>query len=149
MAKFLDPIRPTARAVIWRGNELLAQLKERPECGQYLTLPGGKQELGESLADCVRRECAEEIGAEVQVLDLLHVADVHKAKQGGMRHQLEFLFECRVPDTYSARLGPYPDPSQKATLWVDPHADAHLFRPAYGQILTDASAPRYIGVLNG
>lgn len=149
IAKFLHPIRPTARAVIRRGEKLLVQLKERPERGRYLTLPGGKQDVGETLEDCVRRECAEEIGAEVEVIELLHVAEVHKPKREGIRHQLEFLFECRVPDDYSARLGPHPDPSQQATIWADPRTDAGLFKPAYCAALTASDAPRYLGVLNG
>lgn len=149
VTKFIDPIRPTARAVIRRGEKLLVQLKERPDRGKYLTLPGGKQELGESLEDCVRRECAEEVGAEVRVLELLHVVEVHKAKHNGIRHQLEFLFECRVPDSYSEKLGPHPDPSQKATIWADLRKEAHLFRPSYGELLSNATAPRYVGVLDG
>ncbi|WP_251363701.1 NUDIX domain-containing protein [Epibacterium ulvae] len=149
MTKFIDPIRPTARAVIRRDNSLLVQLKERPARGQYLTLPGGKQELGETLEDCVRRECAEEIGAEVAVHGLLHVAEVQKVKRDGLRHQIEFLFECSLPEGYVPQVGPHPDPSQTATIWADLTSDAHLFKPSYVRVLTDTAAPTYVGVLNG
>ncbi|QDY70612.1 NUDIX domain-containing protein [Qingshengfaniella alkalisoli] len=147
--EFIFPIRPTARAVIWRDGKILAQVKQRG-CGKpYLTLPGGKQEPGESLADCVARECAEEVGAPVEVGALLHLAEVFKPKEDGMRHQVEALFACTIAKDYSPRLGPEPDASQIDTIWACPVNDAAWFRPAYAPSLADEAAPLYLGVLDG
>lgn len=146
---FLYPIRPCARAVIWRGDELLVQLKTRPGQARYLTLPGGKQDPGETLQDCVMRECLEEIGAEVSVGPLLHVAEVFKPKTEGTRHQLEFLFSCALPDDYTPVVGPHPDPSQIDTVWTSPKTQAGCFRPAYGAALLNRAAPYYLGVFDG
>lgn len=145
---FLYPIRPTARAVIRRDGQVLVQLKQRPGTGEFLTLPGGRQEPGETLENCIRRECAEEIGARVHVARLLHVAEVHKQKDEGISHQLELLFDCSVPDGYEAMVGPEPDKSQKDTIWVDPRVEIDRFRPSYGESLTRADAPLYLGVFH-
>jgi len=54
--------------VIWKGDQLL--ISQRPLkglLGGLWEFPGGKQEPGESLAQCVRREIKEELGVEVRV----------------------------------------------------------------------------------
>ena len=91
---FLAEIRPCARAVILRRQEILVQVKSKPERGDYLSLPGGKQDPGETLVACVIRECEEEIGATVVVDRLLHVAETFRDKPDGTRHQLDVLFAC-------------------------------------------------------
>ncbi|WP_424985437.1 NUDIX domain-containing protein [Microbulbifer sp. S227A] len=149
MTNFLRSIRPTARAVIRREGKLLVQIKEKPGRGRYLTLPGGRQDPGETLHDCVRRECAEEIGCKVQVGRLLHVAEVFKTRADGPRHLLEHLFECTVPDGYRPIMGPHPDKSQTGTAWVNPVAGGDRFRPAYDKPLCDRAAPVYLGRLHG
>jgi 8-oxo-dGTP diphosphatase len=107
------------------------QEKRHPQKGLYYTLPGGKQEPGESLEAALRRECLEEIGAKVTVGALLHVAEVHRLKSGGERqHQLDFIFACTVPDDYRPVVGPAPDPHQVATRWITA-GDAGQLRPAY------------------
>jgi len=141
---FLADIRTCARAVILRGEEILVQVKTKPGRGTYLTLPGGKQDPGETLHDCVIRECAEEIGATVRVDRLLHVAEVFRRKPTGLRHQIDILFACRVDAGYVPRLGSHPDPSQIATAWM-PLADASgQLSPAFGPALTGDSV--YLGL---
>jgi 8-oxo-dGTP diphosphatase len=53
-------------ALIQRGASLL--LARRADSGRW-ELPGGKREPGESLAQCLQREIAEELGCRVQVLE--------------------------------------------------------------------------------
>lgn len=145
---FLKPIRPVVRAVIVREGTILVQTKEKQGRGAYLTLPGGKQEAGETAEQALRRECFEEIGAEVTVGPLLHVAEVFKPKRDGLRHQLELLFSCTVPAGYEPVIGPQPDPSQTGTIWADPQTQAVQFRPGYAAVLR-GDAPLYLGVLHG
>jgi len=54
--------------VVWKGNKVL--IARRPSSGLLGGLwefPGGKQQAGESLPECVRREVAEELGIDVTV----------------------------------------------------------------------------------
>ncbi|WP_346895783.1 NUDIX domain-containing protein [uncultured Roseibium sp.] len=145
---FFPTIRPTVRAVIVRNGELLVQVKEKPGQPPYLTLPGGKQEPGETAIEALVRECTEEVGAEVTVGPLIHVAEVFRPKDEGLQHQLELLFSCEVPEDYVPVMGPHPDPSQTGTIWASPVDRASAFRPAYATALS-SNAPLYLGVLNG
>jgi 8-oxo-dGTP diphosphatase len=108
------------------------QEKHHPVKGVYYTLPGGKQEPGEDLETALKRECLEEIGAEVTVGDLLHAADLYRLKSEGTerQHQLDLIFECTVPDSYEPVLGDHPDPHQVATRWITAQDTAQL-RPLY------------------
>ena len=57
-------VRTAARAVIIRGQDLLV-VRVRTEEGEFLVLPGGGQEHGETLTDAVQREVFEESGVRV------------------------------------------------------------------------------------
>ena len=146
---FLPPIRPTVRAVIFHQGKLLVQVKRHTGKPDFLTLPGGAQEMGETMPQSIARECFEEVGAEVIVGSLLHMAEVFKPKDGGLRHQVEALFSCTLPADYTPRLGPRPDRSQIDTIWADPVAEAARFRPTYVTHLVETRAPFYLGSFHG
>ena len=77
----LEPgIRNAVRAVIVRDEQLLLLHKDGGPRGERYALPGGAQDAGETLLDALQRECVEEIGSEVQVAQLLHVADYFKPR---------------------------------------------------------------------
>lgn len=125
------------------------QVKSKPGRGDYLSLPGGKQDPGESLTQCVIRECAEEIGTTVTVGPLVHVAETIRDKPDGLRHQLDILFACSVPQDYVPQLGPHPDPAQTATTWVPLDEAIARLSPAFGPGLARAGEPVYLGFLDG
>lgn len=56
-------IRRAVRAVIYDGGKILLEETQNP---YILMLPGGKLEEGESVKECITRECAEECGLVVE-----------------------------------------------------------------------------------
>ena len=92
-------VRPSVSAVIFdrRGRLLLQQ---RSDGGQW-GLPGGSVEIGESLADAVRREVHEETGLDVTVRRLIGVysdpaLQVVRYPTGHVWHYVGVCFECRA-----------------------------------------------------
>ena len=57
----------TAAVLQREGRFLIARRPEGGLLGGLWEFPGGKQHLGESLAECLRREICEELGVEVEV----------------------------------------------------------------------------------
>lgn len=147
----MDPdavIRPTARAVIRKEELILVQVKVSAAGQKYLTLPGGRQEFGETMHDCLQRECEEEIGVVPSISGVLHMCDVFRTRRDRTRHLVEVLFDCTVPETYTPRMGQKPDKRQVATVWADPMELGQQFLPRYDLALTNPKAPLYLGRLN-
>ena len=115
-------IRNAVRAVIVRDDQLLLLKKTGGDRGERYALPGGAQNLGETLAQALERECLEEIGSAVKILALINVADHFKTRETdppSTRHMVEFLFRCSVRDDYIAHNGSKPDKSQVNVVWVN------------------------------
>ncbi|NOQ68588.1 MAG: NUDIX domain-containing protein [Gammaproteobacteria bacterium] len=119
----LDPnIRNAVRAMIIRDSRILLIRKEYEDGSQRFALPGGAQDPGETLTTALDRECREEIGTEVRILSLLHVADWFKPRDTvppSSRHLVEFLFACEVGESYTPQNGYHPDKHQVEVLWVE------------------------------
>lgn len=129
----LPLIRNTARALIVRDNFLLVLAKTDSRKGDRYSLPGGGQDVGESLTNTLKRECQEEINTSVEVGELLQVAEFHKRKTDDLiQHQLEFLFRCNVPEDYIPANGPEPDLHQIDVRWIPFEEVAKArFSPSY------------------
>jgi 8-oxo-dGTP diphosphatase len=66
------PVVGVGGVVIAEGRVLLIRRGSEPLEGQW-SIPGGMLEVGETIAEGVRRELAEETGLGVRVLDLIEV----------------------------------------------------------------------------
>ena len=123
MYQNLDPnIRVAVRAYITRGQSVLVQHKVYENGCERFVLPGGAPEVNETLEQGLQRECLEEIGTTVQVVELLHVADLFRPRSNDpsvTRHQLEMVFRCQVPESYQPRNGSHPDRHQVDVIWLD------------------------------
>ena len=149
------PIRNSVRALIVRKDQVLLLRKQGRGGDARYALPGGGQDRGETLHDCVLRECREEIAAKVNIVGLAHVANAFKpldAKMVNFRQQVEFIFYCELPKKYKPRLGTKPDKNQIGVEWVGLNRlDKIDLRPAgiAGLIRRAASGkgPTYAGTL--
>ena len=133
----MNPIRNSAKAIIVRDGQLLA-IRNKDSDGDWYILPGGGQNPGEPLTAALRRECYEEIGAEVKVgeLKLLreYIGRNHEfAEHDAAAHQVEFMFECQIDKSYLARNGSVPDTYQTGVVWL-PLSELERFR-LYPKIL--------------
>ncbi len=153
----LDPnIRNAVRAVIVRSDHVLLLRKDGGGRGERFALPGGAQESGETLEGALKRECREEIGTDVTILDLVHVADYFKVRATeppSVRQLVEYLFLCEVPSGYRAGSGPRPDKHQVGVAWtpLTALASIDLFPASLSQILPTVgrqAAKTYLGTID-
>lgn len=113
--------------LLWRDGKLL--ITRRPQGSHlagYWEFPGGKQERGETLEACLRREIMEELGVEVKVeRRLLQVDHDYEMKSISLH-----LFQC-------SRLRGEPRPIGCDDLkWVDPQdLDRYRLPPPDVEIL--------------
>ena len=143
MESIIPPIRNAARALILQDSNILLLRKDGYEGGERFALPGGGQDLGETLEQALHRECLEEIGTRVEIHDLVYVADCLKPRDTqprSTRHLVEFLFACTVPDDYVPVNGHHPDKHQVEVVWasLDALADMPLYPRSLAPYLADA-----------
>jgi len=127
----MRPIRSAARALILTEGRLLVS-KMRDERGVFYVLPGGGQNPGETLHETLHRECKEEVGAEVEIGDLVFIREYigknHSfAHRHAEFHQLEHVFRCRLLNPDGVGPGHELDPRQVGVSWLAVE-NIHLIR---------------------
>ena len=75
------------------GRLLLIQRLRQPEAGAW-GLPGGKIDFGEPAIETARREIAEELGIEIDILRLACIAET--INEGDGRHWIAPVYEARI-----------------------------------------------------
>lgn len=132
-------IRNSIKAVIVENRAVL-MIRCRDDAGDFFILPGGGQELCETMHAALLRECREELGCAVEVGELLFVAEyIHDRQDFAWQrslHQIEYMFRCALPPGETPRAGPVPDDIQVGVEWV-PIADLPGLRH-YPQGLAEA-----------
>lgn len=63
-------------AVVWKDGRILLIKRGRPPRLGSWSLPGGRQELGETVYQTARREIREETGVDIRILDIAGVVDL-------------------------------------------------------------------------
>jgi len=113
-----------ARGVLQKDNKILF-VEYNDESGQHFALPGGAQEIGESLAETVVREFKEETTLDVKVNELLMIREFiltkseTKSWENGI-HQVEAIFHCGFVDTnQKEKIGDVPDHAMLGFKWLD------------------------------
>ncbi|MBT3306487.1 MAG: NUDIX hydrolase [Alphaproteobacteria bacterium] len=79
------PIVGVGVVVLGPEGVLLIRRANPPRQGQW-SLPGGAQELGETVFTCARREVREETGLDVEILGLIDVVDSIRPDDAGEIH---------------------------------------------------------------
>lgn len=116
-----NTIRNAAKALIIKDNRLLVIKNENNSV--YYTLPGGGQNHNETLAEALERECLEEVGARVNVLETAFIsefiADNHNNKKMKGFHQVDIFFNCQLVDGPDMTLASETDETQTGYEWID------------------------------
>ena len=78
--------------IVVRGDEVLLVRRGTPPAKGAWSLPGGRQELGETAEACARRELLEETGVTVGPLTLIaHVNSIHRDATGRIEFHYTIL----------------------------------------------------------
>lgn len=112
--------RPVVRAIILENDHLLV-LEMCDTKGIYYKLPGGGQDVFETMPEALMRECAEEVGLQVRVGGLLWLADhiIHISDdQKSFLHQTEAFFRCYIHGTAAPQAANIPDDGQIGIAWL-------------------------------
>lgn len=108
------PVVGVGGVVIENGRALLIRRGHPPLEGEW-SIPGGALEIGETIAEGVRRELAEETGLEVRVLDLIEVFE-RIFPDGGGRPQYHFVILDYLCER--VRGDPRPGGDARDTAWA-------------------------------
>ena len=143
-----DPAAPAANALVPASNLLVTDddgailLQRRRDTGQW-ALPGGKQDIGESAADCAVRECLEETGIIAEVTGFLGVYSnpmhIVAYSDGEIRQQFEVAYIGRP-------IGGTPTINDEAdgVCWVHPgDLDDYDIHPSMRQQIGDYLSGKY------
>ena len=113
------PDRPVVGvgAIVWRGERVLLIRRGRPpRLGQW-SLPGGAQQLGETLEEAIRREVREETALELARVSFLTTVDlVERDAAGRVRYHYTLV-------DFSAEAGdgdPIAGDDADAVAWFEP-----------------------------
>ena len=151
-------IRNSAKAIIVKNEKLLAIKMQAFNGGIFYILPGGGQEHGENLHQTLKRECLEEIGAKVEIGELVFIREyIGKNHEFAVRHAeahaIDFMFLCKV-DQETFDNGSNPDNEQIGVEWlpIKELLQYNLFpralRPYIISYLEDGKSPVYLGDIN-
>lgn len=119
----MNHIRNSAKAIIIKDGKLLCT-KNEDQTGIFYLLPGGGQEKGETLKEALKRECIEEISAEVEVEDIIFIREYigknHEfSKWDYELHQVEYMFKCVIISEKNIETGTVPDDMQIGVEWLE------------------------------
>jgi mutator protein MutT len=92
------PVVGVGGVVVRDGRALIVKRAHDPRRGEW-SIPGGAVDVGEPLAQAVRRELFEETGLEVTVGAVLEMFDrIHRDADGRVRYHFVIIdFLCEAP----------------------------------------------------
>ncbi|WP_417450552.1 NUDIX hydrolase [Kordiimonas sp.] len=94
-----NPTRPivgVGTVIMKDGMLLLIRRGKAPKLGSW-SLPGGAQELGETVAQTAKREAQEETGLEVELLGLIDIVDLIEEQDHSIRYHYTLIDYLAIP----------------------------------------------------
>lgn len=148
-------IRNSAKAIVVKDNKVLLNKCSNPQCGSYYALPGGGQNLYETMEEAVVRECIEETGYTVVPQKLVGIYEEIWTEQElresapDYAHKIFHIFYCTLADKMQHK--PYEEDAwQVGYEWIaiEKLKDVPLFpaciKKHIAQMLK-SDAPLYLG----
>lgn len=115
-------VRPSAKALIIRDNQILLQKCDFGDGMLCYLFPGGGQEFGETLTETLERECLEELGARVHAHSLIFIREYisanHEFADGKKFHSVDFYFLCDLLTEPCEAYAYHKDRAQVGIEWV-------------------------------
>ncbi len=113
------PSRPVVAVggLVWKGPDLLMIQRGKPPRAGEWSLPGGRQEWGETLEEALHREIFEETGVTIDILCLAAAVDsIHRDTYGRV------LYHYTLIDYTAIWCGgePRPGADELDAAWVSP-----------------------------
>jgi len=118
----LKNLKISTKAVIIRNEKILMVQKKPKSRQKFYTLPGGTQEIEESLHRSLAREVFEETGATIDIHKLVWTNERKVRSKKATReilHKIEYIFQCSLEDGYKVKMGPVPDSNQTGVKWLN------------------------------
>jgi len=113
-----------------KGRIMICQRPEGKSCALLWEFPGGKQEEGETLEECLARECREELSVDLRVGELYGSVE---HDYGTFSVNVHF-FLCQIASGSVVRK------EHKEILWVSPsELKDYPFCPADAEIIKNLS----------
>lgn len=145
--------RNSAKAVIIENNSVLA-IEKKDNGEPWYLLPGGGQEFGETLVDALKREVQEELGAEVEIGEMIlcreYIGKNHEfASTDSDFHQVEFYFHCELLSPVDLSKATHLDTDQVGVKWISLSSkDESLYPKFLLEALQNISGFKYYGDKN-
>lgn len=117
----LYPDRPFVGVgvVVWRGADVLLVRRAKPPREGRWSIPGGVQQIGETLVEAAVREVREETGLTVEITGLLDAVDsIERDASGDVRRHYSLI--DFAADWRAGEAAPADDVSE--VTWADPDA---------------------------
>ena len=110
--------------IIQDGKILFNKMYSKFDGEEFFILPGGGQEPGETFDKTLQRECIEELGAEVEVSELILVREYigknHEfARTDSDIHQIEYMFRCDLVTKVNVDKAVEFDKKQVGHQWIE------------------------------
>jgi 8-oxo-dGTP diphosphatase len=114
-------------ALVFRGEEVLLVKRGKPPREGQWSIPGGMQQLGESVAEAACREVREEAGIEIEVKETIAVVDSISRDEGG-RVQYHYTLVDLLAEWQAGEAKAGDDAAEVAWVALDRLAPYRLWR---------------------